>query len=169
MAEQIARGVYEREQRLEEDEEDFRSCCEDDDVGKENEEFEKKELEDKPERSSVKLFFKGVSVADVGDSSSGLSGIGVVIKRSNGIPDIQVQKKMDLYVDELVADYLALMEGLVEATRNHIHCVYAYTDSHILYDQVSFFRFELLPSCFIIPYISVLIVCAVVLCLLHIF
>lgn len=122
----------------EEDEEDFCSCFEDDEVWKEAEEPTK----DDPRKYvldefSVKLFFKGISIDDVGESSSGLSGIGVVMERSSGFPVIQVQKKLDFFVDESVADYLALMDGIVEALENNIHHVYAFTDSAILQDQVS--------------------------------
>jgi ribonuclease HI len=83
------------------------------------------------------MFFKGMSVAEDGDSGSGFSGIGVVMERTKYVPVIQVQKKLDFYVDESVADYLALMDGLAEAMQNNIRRVYAFTDSELLYDQVS--------------------------------
>lgn len=123
--------------RLEDDEEEFRSCCEEEDEWKENEESVtrcfKKELDD----LSVKMFFKGVSIAEAGDSSSGFSGIGVVMERVDNHPLIQVQKKLDFYVDASVADYLALMDGLAEALQNNILRVFAFTDSEILYDQIT--------------------------------
>ncbi|GAV64350.1 IBR domain-containing protein [Cephalotus follicularis] len=137
-----------REVRLEEDEEDFRSCCEDDDVWIENEEVvkeetkgeakeeTKEEVKEELDESSVKMFFKGMSIAEAGDSGSGLSGIGVVMERTSNAPFIQVQKKLDFYVEESVADYLALMDGLVEAMQNKIRRVYAFTDSALLYDQI---------------------------------
>lgn len=135
--------------RLEDDEEEFRSCCEEEDEWKENEESVtrcfKKELDD----LSVKMFFKGVSIAEAGDSSSGFSGIGVVMERVDNHPLIQVQKKLDFYVDASVADYLALMDGLAEALQNNILRVFAFTDSEILYDQVrkaSFFHFYFLTK-----------------------
>ncbi|XP_031405110.1 uncharacterized protein LOC116214033 isoform X2 [Punica granatum] len=122
----------------EEEEEDFRSCFEDDEVWKEAEEPPREEprkcvLDD---QFSVKLFFKGISMNEVGDSSSGLSGIGVVMERSADFPVIRVQKKLDFYVDESVADYLALMDGIVEALENNIRHVYAFTDSEIFHDQI---------------------------------
>ena len=126
-----------REVRVEEDEEDFRSCCEDDEVWKETEEVVKEEEKEELDEFSVKMFFKGISLAETGDSSSGFSGIGVVMERSADSPVIQVQKKLDFYVEESVADYLALMDGLTEAIQNKIHRVYAFTDSAMLYDQVS--------------------------------
>lgn len=129
-----------REVKLEEDEEDFRSCCEDEEEWKDTEESVKegaKDLKEELDEFSVKMFFKGMSIAEAGDSGSGLSGIGVVMERSASAPTIQVQKKLDFYVDESVADYLALMDGLIEAMQNNIRRVFAFTDSEILYDQIS--------------------------------
>ncbi|XP_059657403.1 E3 ubiquitin-protein ligase RSL1 [Cornus florida] len=125
-----------REVKLEEDEEEFRSCCEDEDELKEREESAKDGYKDDLDEFSVKMFFKGVSIAQVGESGPGLSGIGVVMERSADVPVIQVQKKLDFYVEESVADYLALMDGLLEAVRNNIRRVFAFTDSKTLYDQV---------------------------------
>lgn len=129
----LVRGV-----RAEEDEEDFQSCCEDDEVWKDNEEVVKEEEKKELDEFSVKMFFKGISLAETGDSSSGFSGIGVVMERSVNSPVIQVQKKLDFYVEESVADYLALMDGLTEAMQNKICRVYAFTDSALLHDQVSY-------------------------------
>ncbi|CAA6669890.1 unnamed protein product [Spirodela intermedia] len=88
-------------------EEDFRSCCEPtpDRSGDNLDEF------------SMKMFFKGVSVCDAEDSTSGISGIGVVMERAPGLPTLQVQKRLDLYVEPSVADHLALLDGLLEALR----------------------------------------------------
>lgn len=126
-----------REVRLEEDEEEFRSCCGDDEVWKETEDVVVKEaVEEDPDEFSVKMFFKGMSITEAGDSGSGFSGIGVVMERSVNIPIIQVQKKLDFFVEESVADYLALMDGLNGVMQNKIRRVYAFTDSELLYDQV---------------------------------
>ncbi|XP_057511221.1 E3 ubiquitin-protein ligase RSL1 [Actinidia eriantha] len=126
-----------KEVKLEEDEEEFRSCCEDEDDLKEREDSSSKEGSDnKLDEFSVNLFFKGVSITESGDSSAGLSGIGVVMERSANVSSIQVQKKLDFFVDEPVADYLALMDGLLEAVRNKITRVFAFTDSEILYNQI---------------------------------
>lgn len=119
-----------------EDEDEFRSCCEDEEVWKDNEEPLKGETNDDVDEFSVKMFFKGISIAGFGDSSSGLSGIGVFIERS-ALSVIQVQKKLDFYVEEPVADYLALMDGLMEVVQNNFRRVFAFTDSELLYDQVS--------------------------------
>ena len=62
----------------EEDEEDFCSCCEDEEVWKETEELVKEESKEYLYEFSVKMFFKGISISDVKDSSFGISGIGVV-------------------------------------------------------------------------------------------
>ncbi|XP_015885216.3 E3 ubiquitin-protein ligase RSL1 [Ziziphus jujuba] len=122
----------------EEDEEEFRSCCEDEEVWKDNEEpLKGGETNDDLDEFSVKMFFKGISISGFGDSSSGLSGIGVFIERSSALSAIQVQKKLDFYVEEPVADYLALMDGLMEVAQNNIRRVYAFTDSELLYDQIT--------------------------------
>lgn len=123
----------------EEDEEEFRSCCEDEEVWKDTEELQKEEEKNDFDEFSVKMFFKGMSIDGYGDSSSGVSGIGVFMERSSGFPVIKVQKKLDFYVEEPVAEYLALMDGLMEALQNNICHVYAFTDSELLYDQVSLF------------------------------
>ncbi|KAI9198678.1 hypothetical protein LWI28_020442 [Acer negundo] len=127
-----------REVKLEEDEEEFRSCCEDDEVWKETEEVVvKKEPKEELDEFSVKMFFKGISISEAGESGSGLSGIGVVMERPTHFPVIQVQKKLDLYVEQSVAEYLALMDGLTEAMQNKIRRVHAFTDSELLYDQIT--------------------------------
>lgn len=129
--------VSSKEVKFEEDEEEFRSCCEDEDELKEREESVKESLDEVLDEFSVKMFFKGVSISEPGEPAcSGLSGIGIFMERSANFPVIQVQKKLDFYVEESVADYLALMDGLSEATRNNIRRVFAFTDSQILFDQV---------------------------------
>lgn len=137
-----------KEVKLEEDEEEFRSCCEDEDEDefKEKEKSTKEDLNDNFDSDSVKIYFKGVSVVGPGDSGSRLSGIGVVMERYGSTPPIRVQKKLDFYVDELVADYLALLDGLSEAIQNNFRRVLAFTNSEILYDQVR--NFLVLKTCF---------------------
>lgn len=116
----------------EEDEEDFQSCC-----GDENELNEKKELiKNNLDDDSINIYFKGASFSEVGKCGAGLSGIGVVMERSVDTPLIQVQKKLDFFVDEPLADYLALMNGLLEAAQNKISYVFSFTDSELLYDQI---------------------------------
>ncbi|KAF8107626.1 hypothetical protein N665_0119s0087 [Sinapis alba] len=128
------------------DEEDFRSCCgdeqvwlkESDDTAKvaevDKEEEKRDELDDE---FSVKLFFKGVSITERGDSDSGYSGIGVVLERSGDFELIQVQKKLDFYAQESVANYLALIDGLTTALQNNLCSVVAVTDSELLYNQIT--------------------------------
>ena len=123
----------------EDEEEDFRSCCEDEEeVWKETEEPVNKEepKEDLVDEFSVRMYFKGLSIDGLGESGSGISGIGVVMEKSPALPAIKVQKKLDFYVEEPVAECLALMDGLVEALQNKVRRVYAFTDSELLYDQV---------------------------------
>lgn len=125
---------------VENEEEEFCSCCAEEDEWKDTEEEGMIEVEVKSEdveEFSFKMFFKGVSIAQPGDSGSGFSGIGVVIEGSSpGVSAIQVQKKLDFYVDESVAEYLALLDGLMEALRNSANRILAFTDSEILYDQL---------------------------------
>ncbi|XP_024969498.1 uncharacterized protein LOC112508896 isoform X1 [Cynara cardunculus var. scolymus] len=133
-----------RELKLEEDEDEFRSCCADEE-DLDREETVKQGLhniiddddEEFLDEFSVRMYFKGVSIADPGNNGFDGSGIGVVMERVNKVPMIQVQKKLEFFVDELVADYLALMDGLSEATRNNIKRVFAFTDSAILFDQIT--------------------------------
>lgn len=135
------------------DEEEFRSCCgdeevwlkESDDSAKVAEEEEKKdELDDE---FSVKMFFKGVSISQRGDSGLGYSGIGVVLERSGDFELIQLQKKLEFYVEESVANYLALMDGLEVALQNNLRSVVAVTDSELLYNQASLFQMVSLSLC----------------------
>ncbi|RDX72527.1 putative E3 ubiquitin-protein ligase, partial [Mucuna pruriens] len=124
----------------EEEEDEFCSCCgdEDEEVWKETEEPVVEGLKDELDEFSVKMFFKGLSMAGVENSSSGFSGIGVVMERSSGLPVIRVQKKLDFYAEESVIDYLALLNGLLEAVQHKIRRVYAFTDSELLHDQITF-------------------------------
>ncbi|KAH0933255.1 hypothetical protein HID58_010372 [Brassica napus] len=66
-----------------------------------------------------------VSITERGDSSSGYSGIGVV------------QKKLDFYAEETVANYLALLYGLTVALQKNLLFVVAVTVSEFLYNQAS--------------------------------
>ncbi|KAI3466918.1 hypothetical protein Pfo_023581 [Paulownia fortunei] len=125
------------EVKLEEDEEEFRSCCEDEDELKEREENVKLDSDDNLDEHSVTMYFKGVSVAGPGDSGSRISGIGVIMERSCNASPIRVQKRLDFYVEELVANYLALLDGLSVAIQNNIRQVLAFTDSEVLYNQIT--------------------------------
>ena len=130
----------------EEEDDEFCSCYDDDDDDDDEEELckecveevvvEKEKLKEDCDECSVKMFFKGLSIEGAEKSMSGYSGIGVVMERPSGLPDILVQKKLDFYADKLLAEYLALIDGLLEAMRNDIRRVYAFTDSELLYDQV---------------------------------
>ncbi|CAJ1962862.1 unnamed protein product [Sphenostylis stenocarpa] len=124
----------------EEEEDEFCSCCgdEDEEVWKETEEAVVEGLKGALDEFSVKMFFKGLSMAGVENSSSGFSGIGVVMERSPGLPAIRVQKKLDFHAEESVVDYLALLDGLLEAVQKKIRRVYAFTDSESLHNQITF-------------------------------
>ena len=50
---------------------------------------------------------------------------------------IQVQKKLDFYAQDSVANYLALLDGLTVALENNLRSVVAVTDSELLYNQAS--------------------------------
>ncbi|KAJ3674464.1 hypothetical protein LUZ60_005080 [Juncus effusus] len=95
---------------------------------------------------SVKLFFKGVSVCE--ESGNRNSGIGVVMESGIGFPVLQVQKKMDFYVEELVAEHLALLDGISVALENNIKKIYAFTNSEKLYFQIA--ETELLEDNFLV-------------------
>lgn len=121
----------------EEEEEEFRSCC-----GEEDSEDECSKEETLCDELTVKMCFKGISIDGFGESSSssssGLTGIGVVIQGSRNLKfsDTYVQKRLEFYAEGLVADYLALMDGLLEVLKTNIRRVFATTDSKILYEQI---------------------------------
>ncbi|XP_057534560.1 E3 ubiquitin-protein ligase RSL1 [Amaranthus tricolor] len=119
----------------EEEEDEFCSCCGED----QNLDIEGKERDELDfwDDSTVKMFFKGVSVDGIGESVSGFSGIGVVIQGSNTISVTLVQKRLDFYVESSVVQYLALMEGLLEVLKNNVNIkrVVAFTDSKLFYQQ----------------------------------
>ncbi|ESQ55394.1 hypothetical protein EUTSA_v10024888mg [Eutrema salsugineum] len=124
------------------DEEEFRSCCGDEEVWlKDSDDTAKvaeEEKKDEPiDEFSVKMFFKGVSISERGDSGSGYSGIGVVLERPGDFELIQVQKKLEFCVEESVANYLALLDGLAVASQNNLRSVVAVTDSELLYNQIT--------------------------------
>jgi Reverse transcriptase-like len=133
--------------------EEFRSCHAIDEYREEEEEIWEdtddsfahvsKELLD---GSAVKLFFKGVSVCEEKEDGLKVAGIGVVMERGggNGVTVIQVQKKMDFYVEELAAEHLALLDGILVALKNNVQKIYAFTDSEKLYFQASIFFFILI-------------------------
>ncbi|XP_057812104.1 E3 ubiquitin-protein ligase RSL1 [Salvia miltiorrhiza] len=118
--------------KVEEDEDDFKSCCEDEDELKEKEEHVKVNSDE----NVVKMYFKGVSITCPGDSGSSISGIGVVMEWLGCTTPVQVQKKLDFYVEELVAEYLALLDGFSEAIQHKPRHVVAFTDSEILHTQI---------------------------------
>ncbi|KZV24319.1 zinc finger family protein [Dorcoceras hygrometricum] len=121
----------------EDDEDEFRSCCEDEDELKDVEVNSKMDPEDNLDELSVKMYFKGISVTNPGDSCSGVSGIGVVMHKSGDATPVRVQKKLDFYVEESIADYLALLDGLSVAMEKNILRVLALTDSQPMYDQIT--------------------------------
>jgi len=119
-------------------EDDFRSCCGDEEEWEDTEEsFTAGVAKGELDETSVRLFFKGVSSPEA--EGEKLSGIGVVMERSPGVPVLKVQKKLDFYVEELVADHLALMDGLLVALQNGIRKIFAFTNSEKLYFQVRAF------------------------------
>ncbi|XP_043689477.1 uncharacterized protein LOC122640375 [Telopea speciosissima] len=122
--------------KIDEEEEEFRSCCAEEEEFRDMEETKNEGQKDDFDEFTLKMFFKGISISGAGESSSGFSGIGVVIEKSPGAPIIQVQKKLDFYVEESVAEYLALMDGLLEALQSNARRIFGFTDSKIVYDQI---------------------------------
>jgi hypothetical protein len=119
-------------------EDDFRSCCGDEEEWEDTEEsFTAGIADEELDETSVRLFFKGVSSSSDEPEGKKLSGIGVVMERSPGVPVLRVQKKLDFYVDELVAEHLALMDGLLVALQSGITKIFAFTNSEKLYFQAS--------------------------------
>ncbi|CAI9264837.1 unnamed protein product [Lactuca saligna] len=122
--------------KFEDDEDEFRSCCSDEEKLEEIAELESKNGDYELDEFSVRMFFKGVSISKP-ENESGVSGIGVIMERPNKVPSIHVQKRLEFFVVEEVAEYLALMDGLSEAIRHNIKRVYAFTDSQNLFDQIT--------------------------------
>lgn len=118
-------------------EEEFRSCCTEDEEWQDTEESLAEGAMEELDEFSLRMFFKGVSVSKASGLGSRVSGIGVVMERSSGVPILKVQKKLDFYVEELVAEHLALLDGLLVAQQNGVRKIYAFTDSESLYFQVS--------------------------------
>ncbi|KAK8921672.1 hypothetical protein KSP39_PZI020460 [Platanthera zijinensis] len=85
----------------------------------------------------VRIFSKGVSFLADGDLGSRTSGIGVILEKPQGVPFLQVQKKLDFFVEELVAEHLALMDGLLVALKNDCRNVLAFTDSDKIYRMIT--------------------------------
>ncbi|XP_073273666.1 E3 ubiquitin-protein ligase RSL1-like isoform X1 [Primulina huaijiensis] len=130
-------NVIEIKAKYDEEEDEFRSCCGDEDELKDIEVNSKMDSKDNLDELSVKMYFKGISVANPGDSRSGISGIGVVMQKSGDASPVRVQKKLDFYVEETIADYLALLDGLSVAMEKNIMRVLALTDSQAMYDQIT--------------------------------
>lgn len=74
----------------------------------------------KDDEFSLKMFFKGVSTL-----KQVIWGLGF-------------QRKLDFPVEESVAQYFPLTDGMVEALDNKIRPAVAFTASEIFYDQVSY-------------------------------
>lgn len=140
----VEEGVFEQSDA----EEEFESCCEEEEWQDPQDSLvellsSREEADDKPsdeevtDEFSLRMFFKGVSVAEDGGSGSRASGIGVVMEKSPGVPVIQVQKKLDFFVEEAVVEHLALLNGLIEAQNNGIRRVFAFTDSKEVYQQIA--------------------------------
>ncbi|KAL9259045.1 E3 ubiquitin-protein ligase RSL1-like protein [Drosera capensis] len=118
-----------------EEEDEFRSCCGEDGGWKEKDEIVKA-VDDINDESVVRIYFKGVSLDGIREDCSGKTGIGVVIEQSGKLPAVFVQKKLDFYVKDSVADYLALLDGLAEAVKIRAGKVVAFTDSSSLCNQL---------------------------------
>ncbi|KAK1304525.1 hypothetical protein QJS10_CPB11g01471 [Acorus calamus] len=123
--------------KWEEEDDEFRSCCGEHEEWRDPDEMGIEGLQSDVDEFSLKMFFKGVSVSGDGDPGLRISGIGVVMEGSNGMPIVEVQKKLDFYVEDPMVDYLALMDGLLEAPMDGIRRIFAYTDSKILCDQIA--------------------------------
>ncbi|ERN14817.1 probable E3 ubiquitin-protein ligase rbrA isoform X1 [Amborella trichopoda] len=113
------------------EEDEYRSCVAEEEEWRDAEDFKEDEASD----HFSKLFFKGVS--DLKEVGSSLSGIGVILKNSIDDSEMKIQKKLDFFVEESVAELLALMDGLSASLKIGIRRIQAFTDSAVLYDQIS--------------------------------
>jgi len=91
------------------------------------------------EKEFYSLYFKGVSEMRPWESKLGLSAtaIGVIIRQPAGESLFEMQKKLGYYVDEIVAEHLALIEGLMAALEQGVTRIHAFTGSEVLYNQVA--------------------------------
>ncbi|KAG0447030.1 hypothetical protein HPP92_028555 [Vanilla planifolia] len=85
----------------------------------------------------LRVFSKGVSAYGDSGLSSGVSGIGVIMEKSHGFTFLQVQKKLNFFVEESIAEHLALMEGLLVALQKGCRKVLSFTDSKELYHLIA--------------------------------
>ncbi|CAN6465246.1 unnamed protein product [Victoria cruziana] len=132
--------------RLEEEDDEFRSCSAEDDEWRDAVDFiddclAKKcfhgvegSCESDGGEGYCRLYFKGVSV---GPDTESVSAIGVVLQAASEDSPVQVQKKLDFYVEESVVEHLALLDGLLAALRNGMHRISAFTDSEVVYDLIA--------------------------------
>lgn len=91
------------------------------------------------EKGFYSLYFKGVSEMRPWESKLGLSAtaIGFILRKPEGEILLEVQKNLGYYVDEIVAEHLALIEGLVAALEQGVVRIHAFTGSELLYNQVA--------------------------------
>lgn len=133
--------------RSEEEEEEFRSCLGEEDDPRDPEELVEDGSKEDFDENAWKIFFKGASI---NDADTRLSGIGVVMERAKTSSVDQYQKKLEFYVEENLAELLALLDALMEALRREVGRVYAFTDSEIIYDQVNYHEFQYLILSFLL-------------------
>lgn len=91
------------------------------------------------EKGVYSLYFKGVSEMRPWESKLGLSAtaIGFIIRKPEGEILLELQKKLGYYVEEIVAEHLALIEGLMAALEQGVARIHAFTGSELLYNQVA--------------------------------
>jgi len=91
------------------------------------------------EKGFYSLYFKGLSEMRPWESKLGLSAsaIGVIVRKPEGEILLEVQKKLGYYVNEIVAEHLALIEGLMAALEQGVVRIHAFTGSEVLYNQVA--------------------------------
>ncbi|XP_020586316.1 uncharacterized protein LOC110028697 isoform X2 [Phalaenopsis equestris] len=135
--------VSETSLQLSEDDEDISECSlifsedHEDDILKCSIMLFENHDEDDDDEFSVRIFSKGVSMSENCGLDSRISGIGVIMEKPHGVPFLQVQKKLDFFVEELIAEHLALLDGLLEALRNGCRKVLAFTDSNEVYLSIT--------------------------------
>lgn len=108
-------------------------------IADEEDKFSEASCSFESEKGFYSLYFKGVSEMRPWKSKLGLSAsaIGVIVRKPEGEILLEVQKKLGYYVNEIVAEHLALIEGLVAALEQGVVRIHAFTGSEVLYNQVA--------------------------------
>ena len=84
------------------------------------------------------MVFKAMLEIWLGELGLSSYGIGVFIQSPNGDYLMQVENKLDFYIDKTMAKHLSLMDGLLVALELSVPRIQVVTDSDVVYDHVMY-------------------------------